>query len=83
MTIAASGSVSVGFAYYASHLARFALFYGTLSAVAITLGWLWLMCLTLLLGAELNLQLEDLNAQPPLGLPPTQTPQPSGSSDAA
>jgi len=83
LTIAASGSASLGFAYYASHLARFALFYGTLSAVAITLGWLWIMCLTLLLGAELNLQLEDLNAQPPSGGAPTHTPQPSGSSDAA
>ena len=77
LTIAASGSASLGFAYYASHLARFALFYGTLSAVAITLGWLWIMCLTLLLGAELNLQLEDLDAQPP-----THTPQPSGNSAA-
>jgi len=77
LTIGASGSASVAFAYYASHLARFALFYGTLSAVAVTLGWLWIMCLTLLLGAELNLQLEDLNAQPP-----THTPQPSGSSVA-
>ena len=64
-------------------LARFALFYGTLSAVAITLGWLWIMCLTLLLGAELNLQLEDLSAQPPLGVAPTHTPHPSGNSDAA
>ncbi|HWZ92879.1 MAG TPA: YihY/virulence factor BrkB family protein [Polyangiaceae bacterium] len=84
LTVAASGSASLAFAYYAHHLARFALFYGTLSAVAITLGWLWIMCLTLLLGAELNLQLEDLNqtaAQPPLGrLEPTQTPQPSGKS---
>jgi len=83
LTIGASGSVSVAFAYYASHLARFALFYGTLSAIAIVLGWLWLMCLTLLLGAELNLQLEDLSAQPPLSVTPTHTPQPSGSSDAA
>jgi len=78
LTIGASGSASLAFAYYAHHLARFALFYGTLSAVAITLGWLWIMCLTLLLGAELNLQLEDLSAQPS-----THNPQPSGSSDAA
>ena len=79
VTIAASGSASLAFAYYAHHLARFALFYGTLSAVAIVLGWLWIMCLTLLLGAELNLQLEDLNHQPPV---PMHTPQPSGSSAA-
>jgi len=83
LTIGASGGASLGFAYYASHLARFALFYGTLSAVAITLGWLWLMCLTMLLGAELNLQLEDLDAQPPPSVTPTHTPQPAGSSDAA
>lgn len=82
LTVIASSSASLGFAYYASHLARFALFYGALSAVAITLGWLWIMCLTLLLGAELNLQLEDLSAQPG-SLVPTHTPQPSGNSDAA
>jgi membrane protein len=82
VTIGASGSASLAFAYYASHLARFALFYGALSAVAITLGWLWLMCLALLLGAEFNLQLEDLSAQPPLVVLPTHTPQPSGSCDA-
>lgn len=60
LTVGTSGAASIGFAYYAAHLARFALFYGTLSAVAIVLGWLWIMCLMLLLGAELNLQLEDL-----------------------
>ena len=79
LTIAASGSASLAFAYYAHHLARFALFYGTLSAVAITLGWLWIMCLTLLLGAELNLQLEDLSGQ---RVASTHTPQPSGNSAA-
>jgi len=77
LTILASASASLAFAYYAQHLARFALFYGTLSAVAITLGWLWIMCLTLLLGAELNLQLEDLHTQSKI-----HTPQPSGNSDA-
>jgi membrane protein len=84
VTVAASGSASLAFAYYAQHLARFALFYGTLSAVAITLGWLWIMCLTVLLGAELNLQLEDLSlsvAHPPTGSSvPTHTPHPSGRS---
>jgi membrane protein len=69
VTVATSGAASLAFAYYAHHLAKFALFYGALSAVAIVLGWLWIMCLTLLLGAELNLQLEDLSANeasPPL-----------------
>jgi len=81
LTIAVGGSASLAFAYYAHHLARFALFYGSLAAVAITLGWLWIMCLTLLLGAELNLQLEDLSVRlQPESEPPTQTPKPSGRS---
>jgi len=37
------------------------------------------MCLTLLLGAELNLQLEDPSDQ---RVAPTHTPQPSGNSAA-
>ena len=82
LSVMSSSAASLGFAYYAGHLARFALFYGTLSAVAITLGWLWIMCLTLLLGAELNLQLEDLSVQSAIVLPPTQTPHPSGNSEA-
>jgi membrane protein len=48
----------LAFAYYASHLARFALFYGSLAAVAITLGWLWLICFSILASAELNQILE-------------------------
>jgi len=49
---------SVGFTFYASRIARFALYYGGLAAVAVTLMWLWLMCLFILVGAELNLVLE-------------------------
>ena len=72
LTIAASGSASLAFAYYAHHLARFALFYGTPSAVAITLGWLWIVCLTLLLGGA-EPTTEDLSGQR-VGL---DTPRPS------
>lgn len=49
---------SVAFGYYAAHLAQFRLFYGSLAAVAITLGWLWGCCVALLLGAEFNVLLE-------------------------
>lgn len=49
---------SVAFTFYASRIARFALYYGGLAAVAVTLVWLWLMCLFILVGAELNLVLE-------------------------
>lgn len=52
-------SASFLFGYYAPQVARFALFYGGLAAVAILLLWLWVWCVALLLGAELNVLLED------------------------
>lgn len=57
--VLAGSAVSVAFAFYAGHLARFALFYGSLAAVAVTLAWLWLVCYSVLLGAELNQLLEN------------------------
>ncbi|HEY6080650.1 MAG TPA: YihY/virulence factor BrkB family protein [Polyangiaceae bacterium] len=59
LTVAAGGVVSAGFAYYAGHLAQFAIFYGSLAAVAVTLAWLWLICFVFLIGAELNQLLEN------------------------
>lgn len=47
------------FGYYASQVARFALFYGGLAAVAILLLWLWVWCAAILLGAEVNVLLEN------------------------
>jgi membrane protein len=49
---------SAGFTFYASRIARFALYYGGLATVAVTLIWLWLICLFVLVGAEFNLVLE-------------------------
>jgi membrane protein len=49
---------SAAFTVYASKIARFALYYGSLATVAVTLVWLWLICLFVLVGAELNLVLE-------------------------
>jgi membrane protein len=49
---------SAGFTFYASQFGRFALYYGGLATVAVTLVWLWLICLFVLVGAELNLVLE-------------------------
>ena len=59
VAVVAGSAISGAFAYYASHLARFALFYGSLAAVAVTLAWLWLVCLSVLVGAELNQLLEN------------------------
>ncbi len=59
LAVLAGSVVSGGFAFYAGHLARFALFYGSLAAVAVTLAWLWLVCFSVLVGAELNQLLEN------------------------
>jgi membrane protein len=58
VTVAIGSIVSAAFGYYARELARFTLFYGSLAAVAVTLAWLWLWCVALLLGAEINAELE-------------------------
>jgi membrane protein len=56
--------VSWVFASYATSLGRYAAYYGSLAAVAIVLVWLWLTSLALLLGAELNAQLEGVRDDP-------------------
>ncbi len=65
MTMGIGGSASYLFVVYAKELARFALFYGGLAAVAIALFWLWIWCAALLVGAELNAQLEGREDRPP------------------
>jgi YihY family inner membrane protein len=63
------GAVSTAaFSYYATQLGRFALFYGGLAAVAITMAWLWLWCLATLLGAEVNLLIENIDRDRELAL---------------
>jgi membrane protein len=52
--------VSWGFGAYVSSLGSYALFYGGLAAVAVLLFWFYLSSLALLLGAELNAQLEGV-----------------------
>jgi len=59
LAVISGSAVSAAFAYYAGHLARFALFYGSLAAVAVTLAWLWFVCFSVLIGAELNQLLEN------------------------
>lgn len=59
VTIAIAATASYLFAVYARTLAKFALYYGSLAAVAILLAWLWLCSFALLLGAEVNVYLEE------------------------
>ncbi len=52
--------ISWGFSLYVTTLTDYAVFYGSVAAVAVLLVWLWLTSLAILVGAELNAQLEGL-----------------------
>jgi membrane protein len=65
VTVTIATVASWAFARFARTLARYALFYGSLAAVAVLLLWLWLLCAALLVGAELNAQLEGNGEVPP------------------
>ena len=56
--------VSWGFGVYVTSLGRYALFYGSLATVAVLLVWFYLTSWALLIGAELNAQLEGLRDKP-------------------
>jgi membrane protein len=58
LTVALWLAVSTLFSLYVATLGRYATFYGSLATVAIFLFWLWLLALSLLIGAELNARLE-------------------------
>ena len=67
-TIAAVGCwllVSWGFGAYAASMGEYALFYGSLAAVAVLLVWLYLTSLSLIVGAEVNALLEESGAEVP------------------
>lgn len=50
--------LSAGFAYYAANFGNYDEVYGSLAAVVITLLWLFLTVITILLGAEINGEME-------------------------
>ena len=58
VTVAIGFIASYAFASYARTLARYAVFYGSLAAVAVFLVWLWLCCIALLIGVETNAEAE-------------------------
>ena len=57
-TVAIGSVASYLFASYARTLARYAVFYGSLAAVAVFMVWLWLCCIALLIGVEANAEAE-------------------------
>jgi len=56
--------VSTAFSFYVSTLSRYTTLYGGLAAVAIFLFWLWLLALALLVGGEVNAQLDGIRDDP-------------------
>jgi uncharacterized BrkB/YihY/UPF0761 family membrane protein len=58
--------VSWAFGVYAASIAQYALFYGSLAAVAVLLVWLYLTSLSIILGVEINAMLERRRKVPPL-----------------
>jgi membrane protein len=57
--------VSWAFGEYAMSLGNYAVYYGGLTAVAVLLIWLYLTSLSLVVGAEVNAQLEGVRDRPP------------------
>lgn len=55
--------VSWVFGFYAVSVSTYAVYYGSLAAVAILLVWLYLTSLSLVVGAEVNVQLEGVRAK--------------------
>lgn len=64
VTVALWGVVSYLFSLYVRSLARYATLYGNLANVAVLMFWLWLLSLALLVGGEINAQLEGVREPP-------------------
>ncbi|MDC0747206.1 YihY/virulence factor BrkB family protein [Polyangium mundeleinium] len=60
VTVSLWAIVSTLFSVYVRSLARYATLYGTLANVAVLLFWLWLLSIALLVGGEVNAQLEGV-----------------------
>jgi membrane protein len=71
---------SVGFSFYLNHFGHESRSYGAFAGVAALLLWLLLAAVVVLLGAELNCELERPSPRARQPDPPHQTSEPSGSS---
>lgn len=65
LTVIAWLAASAGFTFYVSSFASYNATYGSLAGVIVFLVWLWISNLALLLGAELNAELEERRGELP------------------
>lgn len=52
-------AASIGLGYYATNIVNYAVFYGGLAVIVLVLLWLWLWSTAIMVGAEINVTLED------------------------
>lgn len=64
-TVVLWGGLSWLFGSYLQSVARYSLFYGSLATVTVVMLWLWLLACALLMGGEMNAQLEGVREYPP------------------
>ncbi len=57
-------AASAGLAFYTAHFGSYEKTWGTLSAVVVTLLWLWLTSAALLFGAEINAEVRRVAGEP-------------------
>ena len=55
--------VSAGFSWYAANFGNFNATYGSLGAVIGFMTWLWISAIVILLGAEIDAEMEHQTAQ--------------------
>ncbi len=55
--------VSLGFSYYVAHFGSYNKTYGSLGAVVGFMTWIWISSMVVLMGAELNAELEQQTHQ--------------------
>jgi membrane protein len=54
---------SLGFSFYSSNFGNYSKTYGSMAVVVVTMLWLWITALCVLLGAEVNAELERQTAK--------------------
>jgi membrane protein len=78
ITVVLWSILSALFSFYVTTLSRYATLYGGMAAVAIFLFWLWLLALALLVGGEVNAQLDGIREDLPPSMGKAAKPAPAG-----